>query len=127
LTNRVAFYGTLLTVHGAQDHLGIRERCRFVGTCTLSGLLFDLGGYPALVEGDGRVYAEVFDIDDETLWVVDAFEGFDPDDPDAGDYVRVPTHPLDGAGEVWVYRYTGDLDDAERIESGDFRRERSAW
>jgi gamma-glutamylcyclotransferase (GGCT)/AIG2-like uncharacterized protein YtfP len=127
VTHHVAFYGTLLSVHGAQDHLGIRDRCRFVAACTLPGRLYDFGDYPALVAGDGIVYAEVFAVDEETLGIIDAFEGYDPEDPGRGEYVRAKARPLDFDGEVWVYRYIGGLDDAETIESGDYRSGRSAW
>jgi gamma-glutamylcyclotransferase (GGCT)/AIG2-like uncharacterized protein YtfP len=127
VTQRIAFYGTLLSVHGAQDHLGIRERCRFVAACTLPGRLYDFGDYPALIDGDGLIYGEVFEVDDETLHIIDAFEGYDPGEPGAGDYVRTLVRTVDGAEEVWVYRFRGDLGDAVPIASGDYRTGRSAW
>ena len=127
MIHRVAFYGTLLSVHGAQDLLGIRAGCRFIAPCTLRGRLYDFGGYPALVEGDGSVYAELFEVDDEVLRIVDAFEGYDPEEPHGCDYVRVRVRPMGADHEVWVYRYTASLEEAEPIESGDYRSGSSAW
>jgi gamma-glutamylcyclotransferase (GGCT)/AIG2-like uncharacterized protein YtfP len=123
----VAFYGTLLSVHGAQDHLGIRARCRFLAPCTLRGRLYDFGPYPALVDGDGIVYAELFAVDEDTLRVIDAFEGYDPEKPGDEGYVRIRVRPVDSEAEVWVYRYHGDLGDAIPIDSGDYRAGNSAW
>lgn len=127
MTHRIAFYGTLLREHGAQDLLGIREACTFVETCTLAGRLYDLGGYPAFVDGDDAVYGEVFEVDEDTLAIVDAFEGFDPGEPDGGEYVRERVTPVERIDPVWVYRYRGSLDDARLIASGDYRGGNSFW
>ncbi|RPI26406.1 MAG: gamma-glutamylcyclotransferase [Actinobacteria bacterium] len=127
MSHRIAFYGTLLTVHGAQDHLGIRDRCRFVSPCTLRGLLYDFGPYPALVDGGGLVYAEVFEVDDETLRIIDAFEGYDPGQPDGSDYQRTKVSTVEDGAQVWVYRFRGDVAKAVPIVSGDYRAGNSAW
>lgn len=115
---KVAVYGTLLSVHGAQDRLGVRERMVFTGEARIEGVLYDLGGYPGLVPGPGSVYAEVYEVDDEVLEILDDFE-----DVAAGLYGRA----WDRRIGAWVYRYLGETDGVAIIESGDYREGQSGW
>jgi gamma-glutamylcyclotransferase (GGCT)/AIG2-like uncharacterized protein YtfP len=61
---------------------------RSLGAATTQGWLYDLGGYPGLVAGNGIVYGQICEVDDARLPGIDAFEDFDPDDPADSLYVR---------------------------------------
>lgn len=115
---RIAVYGTLLSIHGAQDHLGVRHRMALVGDGRVPGRLYDLGGYPGLCAGAGSVYVEVYAVDDEVLAILDEFE-----DVAGGLYERT----WDDEVGAWVYRYLGPTEGAAVIASGDYRGQASAW
>jgi len=44
----------------------------------IEGVLVDLGAYPALIEGEGRVKGVVFEMDADALEITDRIEGFHP-------------------------------------------------
>ena len=88
--------------------------------------MYDLGDYPALVEGDGVARGELFEIEDgSVLAALDAFEGCDPMDPALSLFARCMTDLLNGGGNAWVYFYVaagGRLPaNAKPIRSGDWR------
>ena len=68
-------YGTLMRGYGL--HAVLARGARPVGAGTVRGTLLDLGRYPGLVEGRGRVHGEVYRLDDaELLPVLDREEGY---------------------------------------------------
>lgn len=108
------------------DQLGVGAGLRRVGPCRVPGVLFDLGPYPALrparSEADsvcGELHAV---IDPRTLAVLDAFEGFDPQDPVGSDYLRERIELLEPQGtRAWIYVYNREPDASRRITPGDWR------
>ena len=59
-------------------HIGsVLDRSIFLGSATTSGMLYDVGRYPAMVTGKGTVYGEVYLIDQNGLRYIDLFEGFE--------------------------------------------------
>lgn len=108
------------------DQLGVGAGLRRVGPCRVPGVLFDLGPYPALrparSETDsvcGELHAV---LDPRTLPVLDAFEGFDPQDPEGSDYLRERIELLKPRGmRAWIYVYNHEPDASCRIPSGDWR------
>jgi len=87
---------------------------------TVRGGLLDLGGYPGLVEGAGRVSGEVYRLDDpQLLAVLDREEGYNFDR-------RRAIVTLAGGRRVraWLYRYRGPRAGATPILDGDYRRAR---
>ncbi len=76
-----------------------------------NGRLFDLGAYPMLLEGNGgpvtgRVVVIVQRDYERVLLHLDTLEGYDPQDPEAGDYRRLERSVRleDGREkQVWVY------------------------
>lgn len=126
MTDRVFFYGTLMTGFDRRRRAGIDSMLERVGRGRVHAALFDLGIYPAAVpDPDGVVWGEVYravDID-KVLQGLDEIEGFCPAMPEASLYnrVEVPVVYEDGATEsVWVYFYNAPLGRAERIQSGDY-------
>ena len=126
MSDRVFFYGTLMTGFDRRRRLGMDDRLVFRGRGWIQAALFDLGLYPAAVPAqDGKVWGEVFEIDnpDDVLPALDGIEGYDPGTPDTSLYVRqrVAVETEDGAGlEAWAYFYNAPLGRAPRIASGDY-------
>ena len=82
---------------------------------TARGRLLDLGRYPGLVAGAGRVSGEVYRLDDpELLPVLDREEGYNFDR-------RRAIVTLAGGRRVrtWLYRYRGPRERATPILDGD--------
>ena len=120
----VAFYGSLMSGFEAPRSLGIESALRFRGPCLCVGQLYDLGDYPGLRRGPGRVVAELYEVIDlgavETL---DEFEGFDPRCPEESLYLRERIRLLEPVDtEAWIYVYNHPPDVERQILSGDWRR-----
>lgn len=83
-------YGTLK--RGQSNYYLIADAVRDAAIATIGGRLYDVGPFPALVDGGERVYGEVLTIDLEAfprlLAILDDLEGYDPADPDGSMYVR---------------------------------------
>ncbi|AEM38177.1 AIG2 family protein [Pyrolobus fumarii 1A] len=80
-------YGTLM--YGMPSH-GLMAGARFAGRGWVKGQLFLCDGYPLLVlEGDGRVWGELYHVPAYSIARIDHYEGADlPDSP----WRRVTTH-----------------------------------
>ncbi len=126
MTDRVFFYGTLMTGFDRRRRAGIDPLLSWVGRGRIQAALFDLGIYPAAVpDPEGSVWGEVYRADDleRVLAGLDEIEGYCPEQPEASLYIRVevPVVYEDGATDtVWVYLYNAPLGRAERIRSGDY-------
>jgi gamma-glutamylcyclotransferase (GGCT)/AIG2-like uncharacterized protein YtfP len=118
---------TAIFVYGTLKRGEVRERTwprvpLSVTEASVRGCLYDLGPYPALVEGGDQVGGELwqFSVDDlpVTLAALDDVESYSggPDDL----YRRVIVECETGSGIVraWVYRYAREreLSAAKRIE-----------
>lgn len=91
---------------------------RFVAPAHARGTLLDLGRYPGLVEGRGRVHGELYEIDDaELLRAVDQAEGYNFER-------RLTVVTLAGGRRrrAWLYQYRGPRGRAVPIPDGDYRR-----
>jgi gamma-glutamylcyclotransferase (GGCT)/AIG2-like uncharacterized protein YtfP len=126
MTDRVFFYGTLMTGFDRRRRAGIDPMLEYVGRGRIQAALFDLGIYPAAVpDPDGVVWGEVYRAIDleKVLAGLDDIEGYCADQPESSLYVReqVPVMYENGGAEtVWVYFYNAPLGRAERIQSGDY-------
>ncbi len=127
MTDRVFFYGTLMTGFDRRQRAGIDEhKLAYLGRGRINAALFDLGIYPAAVpDPDGRVWGEVYQmrVPDEVLRTLDEIEGYCPEEPDASLYTRLEIAIVldDGRTETgWAYFYNAPLGRAERIASGDY-------
>lgn len=104
---RIAFYGTLMStvppLPGAPDRSALVE---VLGPCVLRGTLLDLGSYPALAPGAGRVVAELCRVvSEEALALLDAWEDYAIDDEPGSEYVRRRVQLLEPTGEAWTYEF----------------------
>ena len=119
----VALYGSLMRGLGAMDKLGISDRLRYVGPCSVSGELFDLGLYPGMRHGNGRVVAELYALQDiAVIEALDQFEDYASSQPRRSLYLREYVALIQPADtEAWVYVYNAIPDASARITGGDWR------
>jgi gamma-glutamylcyclotransferase (GGCT)/AIG2-like uncharacterized protein YtfP len=109
-------YGTLM--RGFPLHRLLEGRAEYVGPAQASGLLFDLGSYPAALRGPGGpVRGELYRLRDAGLWVaLDSAEG--------SQYHREEVRVRLASGEqvtACIYWYVGPLAGAVPIPGGDYR------
>lgn len=123
---RLFFYGTLMA-DDVRGHAlaGLAEP---IAEATISGDLYDVGFFPALVPGVGRVVGEVWEVlpgcEAAALRRTDAIEGYVPEDPARSLYVRRPVNArlADGSEVVAeTYEWNGRVDGLARIAGGSWR------
>lgn len=105
------------------DGLGIGDRLRFVGPCIIMGELFDLGRYPGMRHGVGRIAGELYALMDiDVIENLDEFEGYAASRPQESLYLRERVALIEPAGvKTWLYVYNDVPDTGQRIVSGDWR------
>lgn len=124
-------YGTLK--RGQLNSSLLIPHARSVERGWIRGSLFDVGLFPALAEGEGKVYGELVQLDAqnlaEVLAVIDALEEYREDDPNGSTYLRrVVEVTTEGADTVPAYAYfynvahTGipQVDNFPLVESGEW-------
>lgn len=118
----LAAYGLLRQGGGGLERLGLTDALSHVGACVIPGVLYDLGGFPGIVEGEGQVAGDLFRIESPAVSsLVDRFEDFDPDDPGQSAYVRRRVALVEPGGmDAWVYVWTRPVAPEERIATGDW-------
>jgi len=123
-------YGTLMA-SAAGARLGKPQRERLqresvnLGPACLSGVLFDLGRYPALVmpaRRDEVVQGEVVRLANpiSSFRWLDVYENIAPGSP-ANEYERVVCTVRLASGEdveAWVYRYIARIETQRRVADG---------
>ncbi len=118
----LAVYGMLMRGLGGLEQLGLVDVVRLLGPCVIEGRLFDLGAYPGLVPGAGRVRGELVEVRDErALAELDRFEGFDPANRAASLYLREEVRLLSPDRVAMLYVYNGAWHQEQEVVSGDWR------
>jgi gamma-glutamylcyclotransferase (GGCT)/AIG2-like uncharacterized protein YtfP len=127
---RLFFYGTLMS-DGSRGH-ALRGLAVPVGPATITGDLYDVGCFPALVPGGGRVVGEVWEVlpgcEVEALDQTDGIEGFDQFAPARSLYIRRPVRARLADGSltvVEVYEWNRSTRGMIRIADGDWRSYRN--
>jgi gamma-glutamylcyclotransferase (GGCT)/AIG2-like uncharacterized protein YtfP len=115
-----ATYGTFRLAAARLETPELRV-ARHVGSCTISGRLYQMGGYPVLKAGGGRVKGDLL----ELPWhfdfgVLDKYEDYHPTKPWACRYLRRRIRLLEPRVEAWVYVYAWPADAATFMPSGDW-------
>jgi gamma-glutamylcyclotransferase (GGCT)/AIG2-like uncharacterized protein YtfP len=115
-------YGTLMPGLRLQAEM---HGARFVATAQVQGRLVDVGRFPGLLQGEGAVTGEVYEVDDAHLARLDVVEGMVRGDRAASQYWReevlVLSGPLQGQ-PVQTYVYNRPVDGCSPIPHGDYRR-----
>lgn len=119
-------YGTLRPALARDEPARLIVGLRACGKATVRGLLYDLGGYPGLVPGEGTVQGDLLEITSpEQLAALDAYEECDGPHPL---YRRELMPAVRAEGDevlAWVYLYAGSLAAARLIPAGDYSALRS--
>lgn len=117
----VAVYGLLRSGESGFDRFGLAGAFAPLGPCVIPGQLYDLGAYPGLIIGQGEVIGELFEVRDPAVIPdLDAFEDYWPGDPDRSRYERMRVPLVSPQRDAWVYVWRRELDQARRIDSGDW-------
>jgi len=115
-------YGTLLK---GLERSCVLESSDFIGDAVAKGVqLYDLGSYPAIIKADGTVIGEIYSVNDETLEILDAIEGFYSNDLDGSLYLRSNIKIISPiiTSEVFSYYYNLPLVKKTQIVDGDYQK-----
>lgn len=119
----VFVYGTLLK---GMSRAHMLRSARFLGHASISGHLYDVGAYPAVREGDGVVYGELYEVNEAIMNKLDSIEGYDAADEKHSLFLRkqVSATCLHDAKEypADTYMYANLIDASCRVDCGDYRR-----
>ena len=128
--HRLFIYGTLLPGCTPKSMAAIAAALKPIGRARVTGLLYDLGPYPAVTIGEtaGQILGELVEVDSDKTWdALDRYEGCPRQGEGDGLYSRVRTTATLDSGEsldCWIYVYNRDLAQAQVIESGCWRTHR---
>lgn len=116
-------YGTLLR---GLERESVLSSSRFLGTVVVQANLYDIGSYPGIIDGEGQVIGEVYEIDQATLQRLDDIEGYNRKNPEGSEYVRKEVKILTTEVDepVVAYFYNRGVKESNRIVSGDYRKHR---
>jgi len=132
MSNYLFAYGTLQPEHVPGEVASDVARLRSVGTGYVHGTLYDLGEYPGAIldpSSRRRVFGTVFRLSDneDLLSRLDAYEGFDPANPDVSLFVRT-LHPVrlttGRTLKCWLYAYNRTPKSAPILAGGRYRKSR---
>jgi gamma-glutamylcyclotransferase (GGCT)/AIG2-like uncharacterized protein YtfP len=119
--NPVFVYGTLKK--GGSNHFRM-EGSKFIGEGRISGRMYRIDWYPALVcGGEGSVKGELYLVNEQDLAALDAFEGIAPNSDQPREYQRVKTNVTLASGEqmdAWVWEWIGGVGSAQLLEGDDW-------
>lgn len=109
---RVFVYGTLK--RGFHNH-GLLETSEYIGEDAIKGTLIDFG-LPGLIPGSGIVKGEVYDVNVETLTLLDRLEGHP-------NFYERKTTVTEGGWGVSYYEYKPrfHVGRAKIVQSGEWR------
>jgi gamma-glutamylcyclotransferase (GGCT)/AIG2-like uncharacterized protein YtfP len=117
----VAVYGSLRKYGGIGDEPDLSRRLKPAGTAVIEGKLVDLGDYPGLIPGAGKVQAELLEVvDREAFRIMDRHERYDPTDVQGSLYLRRAVRLLQPSADAWVYVYNRETGDAPEVPGGDW-------
>ena len=119
----LAVYGTLMSGQSYEGRPDVERMLEPVGPCRIPGALFTEGDYPWLVEAEGEVYGELYEVREPevTLLELDAYENEGRHTGEGqGTYERRVIRLIEPDVDAWVYVWVGELR-GEAIDDGDWR------
>lgn len=106
---KVFVYGTLKKGHGLHGYI---SRTEFISNDSVDGFeMYDLGAFPCIVQGEGTVHGEVYEIDGNTLHMLDRVEGY----PSLYNRMQITTN---NGHECHVYYMEDKQNINNKIETG---------
>ena len=116
-------YGSLLRGMSLSSYM---EDTKFIGPAYVKADLFYLGFYPGIIQGNQRVYGELYEVREDQLPKIDEVEDYIELDNEKSAYLRRPLDAYlfsDGKKvKAAAYFYNRSPIDKPQIESGDYRR-----
>lgn len=105
------------------NSLGLEGQVRSLGPERIAGRLYHLGDYPGLIPGGaGIVHGALLAFTEQTLLdKLDAYELYDPENPDKSEYCRVRVNLLDSGKSAWAYAYNRPVTNRPVIAAGSWR------
>jgi gamma-glutamylcyclotransferase (GGCT)/AIG2-like uncharacterized protein YtfP len=120
----LAVYGTLMSGQSYEGRPEVERLMRSLGPCRIPGALYSEGEYQWLVEAEGEVAGELYELveDPEAVFaLLDAYENEGRHTAEGqGEYVRRSIRLLEPAVDAWVYLWDG-AERGEPIDDGDWR------
>lgn len=129
MNNELIFvYGTLRQGTASPMEKLLERHCTFFAEAFLQGILYDLGGYPGVIESihpTDKVLGELYQVErGYKLWPqLDHYEQCTIDFPEPHEYVRTQRSVFLANGEqvqAWVYLFNWHAGDLKKIASGDY-------
>lgn len=122
---RIFTYGTL-KVGGILSHAFDTIRGEVIAATLNNYNLYDLGAFPGILPGDGRVHGEIHTYNEhkeEVLIAMDQIEGYDTNSEGDSLYLRRKVNVITDDNkevEVYVYIFNQDIEtyEADIIEDG---------
>lgn len=118
----VLVYGTLMK--GQSNHDYFLGNANFLGKAMLPNYeMYDLGSYPGIVEGFGKVQGEVYGVDDSILESIDYLES------EGNLYIRKLVKVFlsnDEIMDAWCYIYNRSVEGYDKI-NGRYSQEEMIW
>ncbi len=118
---KVFVYGTLRAT-GSRSRL-FPDGSQVFEECFIDEFdMLDVGSFPGVVPGCGRVRGETYEIDSDLLATLDAIEGFRSTGDPSNLYNRetVTVHCGDATCQAYVYVFNQDSNNYDVIHSGDW-------
>ena len=121
---KVFVYGTLLK---GMVRANVLSASGLIDHGFIEASLHDLGDYPSISSSnDSQVFGEIYEINAETLSILDNIEGFCPEDVQQSLYIRrqvmVKGITMNCNHDAWTYFFNGELSNKNIITCGDYRR-----
>jgi gamma-glutamylcyclotransferase (GGCT)/AIG2-like uncharacterized protein YtfP len=123
MSNYLFAYGTLVPGCEPAQMNSICSQMEPIGEATVRGILYDLGAFPGVVEGNGVVRGVVLRVPKVAWGAMDAYEGCPIPGGEGGLFRRIMTRAtLDGGEELdcWMYVYARDVRVGRVVPSGDW-------
>lgn len=113
---KVFIYGTLRKGEVLNTYLG---EGKFIGEGELEGYELYAGfSYPMMIKGKGIVTGEIYEVDEKTIGKLDQIES-------QYDRIKVNVKVNDELIPCDAYVYKYEVDELEKIESGDWKKRRT--
>lgn len=117
----LAVYGLLRAGEVGFERFGLANAFAHVGRCIIRGKLYDIGRYPGLVAGEGRVVGELFRVTDMSVMPqLDEYEDYDPPDEAGSRYLRREVALIEPRVTAWVYLWNRGVENCKPIANGDW-------
>ncbi len=120
MPNYFAAYGSFRLAARRLETPVLRE-ARHLSSCLIPGRLYQMGGYPLLKQGEGRVVGDLLELPWQFDFAAfDRYEDYHQRKPWACRYLRRRVRLIEPKVDAWVYLYVWPADPTTYFPSGDW-------